>query len=66
MAAPLHAVIVSCPAQGHLNALMNLAELLAVRGFFITFVTTEWMDQRLLKAASKDAAVWMDGSWSNY
>ncbi|XP_057871682.2 UDP-glycosyltransferase 85A1 isoform X2 [Cryptomeria japonica] len=52
----LHAVIVSYPAQGHVNPLMNFAELLAMRGFFITFVTTEWMDQRLLKAASKDAA----------
>ncbi|XP_057840467.2 UDP-glycosyltransferase 85A1 isoform X1 [Cryptomeria japonica] len=52
----LHAVIVSFPAQGHINPLMNFAELLAIRGFFITFVTTEWMDQRLLKAASKDAA----------
>ncbi|XP_059065710.1 UDP-glycosyltransferase 85A1 isoform X2 [Cryptomeria japonica] len=56
MMSPLHAVIVACPAQGHVNPLMNLAELLAMRGFFITFVTTEWMDQRLLKAASKDAA----------
>ncbi|XP_059065713.1 UDP-glycosyltransferase 85A1-like isoform X2 [Cryptomeria japonica] len=56
MVPPLHAVIVACPAQGHFNPIMNLAELLAMRGFFITFVTTEWMDQRLLKAASKDAA----------
>ncbi|GLJ39153.1 hypothetical protein SUGI_0797860 [Cryptomeria japonica] len=56
MVPPLHAVIVACPAQGHFNPIMNLAQLLAMRGFFITFVTTEWMDQRLLKAAYKDAA----------
>ncbi|GLJ39151.1 hypothetical protein SUGI_0797840 [Cryptomeria japonica] len=56
MMSSLHAVIVACPAQGHANPLMNLAELLGMRGFFITFVTTEWMDQRLLKAASRDAA----------
>ncbi|KAH9316410.1 hypothetical protein KI387_025037, partial [Taxus chinensis] len=54
--APLHAVVVPFPAQGHINPLMNFAEQLAMRGFFITFVTTEWMDERLLKAASKDAA----------
>ncbi|XP_057871652.2 UDP-glycosyltransferase 85A1 [Cryptomeria japonica] len=56
MVPPLHAVIVACPLQGHFNPTMNLAELLAMRGFFITFVTTEWIDERLLKAASKDAA----------
>ncbi|GLJ39147.1 hypothetical protein SUGI_0797800 [Cryptomeria japonica] len=43
-------------AQGHVNPLMHFAELLAMRGFFITFVTTEWIDQRLLKEASTDAA----------
>jgi len=33
----LHAVIVPFPLQSHMNALMNLAQLLAMRGFSITF-----------------------------
>ncbi|KAH9316404.1 hypothetical protein KI387_025031, partial [Taxus chinensis] len=54
--APLHAVLVSFPAQGHVNPLMNFAELLGMRGIFITFVTTQWIDERLFNAASKQAA----------
>jgi len=35
------------PAQGHVNSLINLAQLLALRGFFITFVNTEWIHKRM-------------------
>jgi len=44
----LHAVIVPFPALSHVNALMNLAHLLALRGFFITFVNTQWIHKRIL------------------
>ena len=50
----LHAVIVPFPAQGHLNPLMNLAHQLAMRGVFITFVNTDWIQKRIVEA-SKDA-----------
>lgn len=46
-----HAVLVPFPAQGHINPLMNLAQLLAMRGFFITFVNTEFIHRRILKAS---------------
>jgi len=50
----LHAVIVPFPAQVHVNPLMNLAHLLAMRGVFITFVNTDWIHKRIVEA-SKDA-----------
>jgi len=48
----LHAVIVPFPAQSHVKALMNLAQLLTERGFFITFVNTEWIHKRLVEASA--------------
>jgi hypothetical protein len=49
----LHAVIVPFPAQGHVNALMNLAQLLAIRGVFVTFVNTDWIHERMVEASKK-------------
>jgi len=49
----LHAVIVPFPAQGHVNALMNLAQLLAIRGVFVTFVNTDWIHKRTVEASKK-------------
>lgn len=46
-----HAVVVPFPAQGHVNAMINLAQLLAIRGFFITFVNTEWIQKRTVEAS---------------
>eukprot|EP00253_Pinus_taeda_P019685 PITA_19685 len=44
----LHAVIVPFPAQSHVNVFINLAQLLAMRGFFVTFLTTEWIHKRMV------------------
>eukprot|EP00253_Pinus_taeda_P007856 PITA_07856 len=49
----LHAVIVPFPMQGHVNALMNLAQLLAMRGFFITFINTEGTHKRVVEASAR-------------
>ncbi|CAJ2665767.1 unnamed protein product [Trifolium pratense] len=45
-----HAVLVPFPSQGHINALFQLAKLVYLRGFHITFVNTEYNHQRLLKS----------------
>ncbi|GLJ08508.1 hypothetical protein SUGI_0090020 [Cryptomeria japonica] len=50
----LHAVIVPFPAQGTINPLINLAQLLSSRGVFITFVNTEWSHKCISKAAHND------------
>eukprot|EP00253_Pinus_taeda_P029764 PITA_29764 len=50
----LHAVIVPFPAQGHINVFMNLAQLLIIRGVFVTFVNTEWTHKRMMEASKDD------------
>ncbi|KAI3468575.1 hypothetical protein Pfo_025238 [Paulownia fortunei] len=45
-----HAVFVPFPAQSHINPLLKLAKLLYHRGFYITFVNTEYNHKRLLKS----------------
>ncbi|XP_028800808.1 7-deoxyloganetin glucosyltransferase-like [Neltuma alba] len=45
-----HAVLIPYPAQGHINPMLKLAELLLFRGFFITFINTEFNHKRLLKS----------------
>ncbi|KAL4196270.1 hypothetical protein AMTRI_Chr04g245320 [Amborella trichopoda] len=42
-----HAVCLPFPAQGHINPMMQLAKLLHSRGFYITFVNTEFVKDRL-------------------
>ena len=46
-----HAVLVPSPAQGHVNAFMNWGQLLATRGFFITFVTTDYIHKQMVEAS---------------
>ncbi|XP_057804015.1 7-deoxyloganetin glucosyltransferase-like [Salvia miltiorrhiza] len=50
-----HAVVIPYPAQGHLNPLLKLAKLLHSRGFFITFVNTEFNHARLLRSRGPDS-----------
>eukprot|EP01018_Ginkgo_biloba_P035971 Gb_19126 [translate_table: standard] len=52
----MHAVVVPFPAQGHVNPLMNFAKLLAFRGFFITFINTEWTENRIFNKPEDAAA----------
>lgn len=54
---PPHAVVVPFPGQGHVNPLMHFAKLLAARGFFVTFINTDWMEQKIFKAPNDSAAV---------
>ncbi|KAG8497347.1 hypothetical protein CXB51_008637 [Gossypium anomalum] len=49
-----HIVIVPFPAQGHVNPMMLLAKLLHSRGFFITFVNTEFNHRRLIRSKGPD------------
>lgn len=51
----LHVVIVPFPAPSHVNAVMNLAQLLAMRRCFITFVNTEWIQNRMVGVCAKNA-----------
>nr|QDM38904.1 UDP-glycosyltransferase UGT84F6 [Glycyrrhiza uralensis] len=38
---PVHILLVSYPAQGHINPLLRLGKCLAAKGSFVIFVTTE-------------------------
>ena len=45
-----HAVLIPYPSQGHVNPMLKLAKILHNRGFFITFVNTEYNHKRLLRS----------------
>lgn len=45
-----HAVVIPYPAQGHISPLLKLAKLLHSRGFYITFVNSEFNHNRLLRS----------------
>ncbi|GLJ08748.1 hypothetical protein SUGI_0095090 [Cryptomeria japonica] len=48
----LHAAMVPSPVQGSINPLINLSHFLSSRGFFITFVNTEWTHNRMSREAA--------------
>ncbi|CAI9764485.1 unnamed protein product [Fraxinus pennsylvanica] len=50
-----HAVVIPYPAQGHIAPVLKLAKLLHHKGFFITFVNTEFNHDRLVRARGVDA-----------
>lgn len=46
----LHAVVIPCPAQGHVTPALQLAKkLVALHGFRITFVNTTHVHDRFMK-----------------
>ncbi|KAH7834040.1 hypothetical protein Vadar_012157 [Vaccinium darrowii] len=45
-----HVVCIPFPLQSHIKAMLKLAKLLHHKGFYITFVNTEYNHKRLLKA----------------
>ncbi|KAJ0790587.1 putative trans-zeatin O-beta-D-glucosyltransferase [Helianthus annuus] len=50
-----HVVCVPLPAQGHINPMLKLAKLLHSKGFFITYVNSEFNHQRLLRSVGSNA-----------
>jgi len=47
---PPHALLFPFPMQGHIKPFMNLAKALSTRGFYITFVNTEFVQRRLVES----------------
>ncbi|MCL7049643.1 hypothetical protein MKW94_005989 [Papaver nudicaule] len=48
----LHVLLVSFPAQGHINPLLRLAKCLASKGFLVTFSTTETIGHLMKEATN--------------
>ena len=44
-----HAVCIPFPVQSHIKAMLKFSKLLHHKGFYITFVNTEFNHQRFLK-----------------
>ncbi|KAI8526561.1 hypothetical protein RHMOL_Rhmol12G0006100 [Rhododendron molle] len=50
-----HVVFIPFPAQGHMKGLLKLAKLLHHKGFFITFVNTEFNQNRFIKTTGPNS-----------
>ncbi|KAF3947249.1 hypothetical protein ACB098_06G150500 [Castanea mollissima] len=46
---PAHVLIFPFPAQGHVNSMLKLAELLGLAGVHITFLNTDFIHERLVR-----------------
>ncbi|RWR79292.1 7-deoxyloganetin glucosyltransferase-like protein [Cinnamomum micranthum f. kanehirae] len=55
-----HIICIPFPAQGHVTPMLKLAKLLHTRGFFITFVNTEFNHNRLLRSRGPDSLKGLD------
>jgi hypothetical protein len=55
-----HAVLIPYPAQGHVTPLLHLAKVLHARGFYITFVNSEYNHRRLLRSRGADSLAGLD------
>lgn len=56
-----HAVIIPYPAQGHITPMLQLAKILHLNGFYITFVNTEYNHRRTLKSQGPDSLNGIEG-----
>ncbi|XP_057804004.1 7-deoxyloganetin glucosyltransferase-like [Salvia miltiorrhiza] len=56
-----HAVCIPYPAQGHIAPMLRLAKLLHSRGFFVTFVNTEFNHSRLVRARGPESVAGLEG-----
>lgn len=50
-----HVLIFPCPAQGHVNSMLKLAELLALNNVHVTFLNTDYIHQRLMRFGDIEA-----------
>ena len=50
-----HIVLIPCPLQSHIKTMLKLAKLFHSKGFYITFVNTEFNHKRFLKSRGPDA-----------
>ncbi|AQK56475.1 7-deoxyloganetin glucosyltransferase [Zea mays] len=55
-----HAVLIPYPAQGHVTPLLQLAKVLHSRGFFVTYVNSEYNHRRLLRSRGADSLAGLD------
>lgn len=48
-----HAVMFPFPAEGHIRPMLQLSRILYARGFYITFVNTDYIQERWVRSGSE-------------